>query len=321
MKISYYTHPGNFTRTNGYGIAGFKIVTSLQKLGYTVPYDDPSAQVQLNFCQPNWFVDALRPNQYQIGYTPWESTKVPEEWPDILNQCDEVWATSDWVANIYKENNIKKPIYIYHHGIEEIWRPKQRLNSNVIKFLHHGEPAPRKGGQIAYDAFKAAFGDNKDVLLTIKGNGYSTVRQKMGGAPTGNVKIISGFYEDQDLVNLYHKHDVMVYPSYGEGFGFIALQALATGMPTICTKEWAPYKEYLHELTLEGKYIDSAWEFIHPGEVIKPDFDDLVDKYRYIYNNIDYLKKKFFAQSFNIHKTFDWVRLTKTAFEQLQERL
>lgn len=321
MRISFYTHPGNFSRTHGYGIAGFKVVTSLQSLGHTVPYDDPSAQAQLNFCQPNWFVDALRPNQYQIGYTPWESTGLPEDWPDILNQCDEVWATSEWVANIYRQNNIKPPIYVYHHGIEEVWRPKKRNTGNVIKFLHHGEPAPRKGGQLAYDAFKAAFGDSKEVSLTIKGNGYSTVRQKTGGPPTGNVRVIGGFYEERDLVNLYHNHDIMVYPSYGEGFGFIPIQALATGMPVICTREWAPYQEYLNELGVEGKYIDSPWEIIHPGKVIKPNLDDLVDKMRYAYQNIEELKEKFFSQSFRLHSEFDWLKVTKDAVQGLEERL
>ncbi len=56
---------------------------------------------------------------------------------------------------------------------------------------------------------------------------------------------------------MYHQHDVMIYPTYGEGFGFIPFQALATGMPVISTHEWADYKKYLGPLKLNSTLIDS----------------------------------------------------------------
>ena len=33
-----------------------------------------------------------------------DPSKIKPEWKDRMNLCNEIWATSDWVANVYKEN-------------------------------------------------------------------------------------------------------------------------------------------------------------------------------------------------------------------------
>ncbi len=322
MKISWYTNPGDLQLTNGYGNSGYQIVRSMQSIGHTIPYNDPGCQVQINFCWPTWFEDVLRHNQYSIGYVPWESTELPDRWLEIFNTCDEVWTTSEWVKSIYLSAGVKKPIKVYEHGIGSEWKPFKRNHNNVMRFLHHGEPAPRKGGQMVYDAFKAAFGDSSDVQLTIKAHGMSTVRSGQGitfGEPGGNVKVVKSVYPEADLIGLYHNHHAMIYPSYGEGFGLIPLQALATGMPTVCTSEWAPYKSFL-PLGLESRRVNSLWPDIHPGQMCEPSFDDLVDKLRYLYHNYEQESTIAFANSFKIHTYYDWNRLTTEALAGFEER-
>lgn len=322
MKISWYTNPGDLQLNNGYGVSGYNIVTSLQAIGHTIPYNDPDCQAQINFCWPTWFEDVLRPHQYNIGYTPWESTHLPPRWKEIFNQCDEVWTTSDWVKQVYENAGVEKPIYVYEHGINEEWKPFKRKPNNVLRFLHHGEPAPRKGGQMAYEAFKAAFGDSQDVQLTIKANKVSTIRSGKGitfGEPGGNVRVIKSLYSLEDLVGLYWNHHAMIYPSYGEGFGLIPLQALATGMPVVSPKVWAPYREFIN-YGLDTTPIDSPWPEIHPGQVYEPSFDDLVDAYRHVYKNYDSYSKEAFANSFKVHDRYNWQSLTKKAVQPLVER-
>jgi len=58
----------------------------------------------------------------------------------------------------------------------------------------------------------------------------------------------------ENLVNLYHTHHCLVYPTWGEGFGFIPLQGLASGMPTITTYPWANYEKYIGPLKLKSTY-------------------------------------------------------------------
>jgi glycosyltransferase involved in cell wall biosynthesis len=174
------------------------------------------------------------------------------------------------------------------------------------------------------DAFRDAFGDREDVHLTIKAHYNSTVRGPNNAHPDKaykNVSVINSELDTDALVDLVHRHHVMVYPSYGEGFGFIPLQAMATGMPTICTEAWAPYKRFLpEELRLNSFLAASPWEHIHPGKMFHPDHKDLVEKMKYADENFNRLAATAFALAPRIHKEYSWDRLTENAFSHIVEK-
>lgn len=330
MKLSFYTVKSNLKTDNGYGYAGSHVRNSLEKLGHSVGFHDPAAKIQIDFCQPvlyNHF-----DHQYKIGYTPWESSELPEGWLKAFNAVDEVWTTSEKCQEWYFKAKVKRPIHVFEHGIEDIWSPKHRKPGQKLKFLHVGEPAPRKGGQMAMEAFRLAFGANEDVHLTIKGNGHSSIRVYAShfhrGGPRSilgqphevykNVTMLDSSLSLEDLVALYHDHDVLVYPSWGEGFGLIPLQGLATGMPTICTSEWAPYSRFLGDLSLNSRKRQSIWPDMHPGWMSEPDIHHLVDLYRYSYKNYTNLSQTFFDNAERVHSEYNWDKLTKDAFEHLE---
>ena len=173
MDISFSTHVINLRTNNGYGYAAQNIVDSLKELGHSVPFQNPKSPVQLNFSQPEYY--KLHRNQYQIGYAPWESTIVPESWKEKMFLVDEMWATSDWCANVFEDNGCKN-VRVYPHGIESIWTPIRRRPDGVIRFLHIGEPAPRKAGQMVVDVFGNLFGNKEGFSLTIKAFKNNTTR-------------------------------------------------------------------------------------------------------------------------------------------------
>lgn len=325
MHISYYTVRANLDTSRGYGAAGFKVVTTLQSLGHKVTFDDPAAPVQINFCQPAWM--NFRPGQYQIAYTPWESTELPAGWSERFNEADEVWATSEWVAKQFKNNGVTKPIHVYSHGLDSCWQPprRPRKRGGTVKFLHIGEPALRKGGQMAIDAFRAAFGDREDVHLTVKAYGQHWLRVWKDGDITmpenayRNVTIVTDNYTQEEMHRLYLDHHVMVYPSYGEGFGLIPLQALGTGMPTICTDDWAPYKDLIGPLALRGSWNRSIWS-LHPGNVYYPNYDMLVWLYRHSFDRIDTYLRLYHDHAETVHKAFNWEALTTDAWAHIVEK-
>ena len=322
MKISYHTVKDNLDTTRGYGSAGFNIVRSLQQLGHSVPFDDPTAPVQISFCPPQWY--KFHDGQYRIGYTPWESTVLPDGWLKKMNECDEVWATSDWVANVYESAGVERPIHVYEHGLDHKWMPKQREIGDVVKFLHVGEPALRKGGQMTVDAFREVFGDRKDVHLTIKAYHQHYLRVWKDGEITtpdkayNNVSVINEQLHPDELIKLYHDHDVLVYPSYGEGFGFIPLQALGTGMPVISTHAWAPYEKYFKEYSIGARRDRSIWS-LHPGDVLYPKYDDLKTTMRLLSNRqeLEYAQYVYYHRAERVHEEYDWVNKTKQAFEHI----
>lgn len=322
MKISFHTQKDNLDTTRGYGTAGFKMVTSLQQLGHEVPFDDASAPVQISWNPPHWY--RFHEGQYRIGYTPWESTELPDGWVKAMNDCDEVWATSEWVGNVYEMAGVKKPIHVYEHGLDHFWQPKKRQSGDVIKFLHMGEPALRKGGQMAVEAFRAVFGDREDVHLTIKAYHQHFLRVWKDGKITtpdkayNNVTVITEQMHLNELLELYYEHDVLIYPSYGEGFGFIPLQALGTGMPVVSTASWAPYKKYLTEYSIGERRDRSIWA-LHPGDVLYPDYVDVKNAFRRLSNReeLEYAHRVHYELAPLIHEEYDWVNRTEKAFEHV----
>jgi glycosyltransferase involved in cell wall biosynthesis len=289
-----------------------------------VPFQKGKAPVQLNFSQPNFF--KLHRNQYQIGYTPWESSVIPNEWFENLNHCDEIWTTSDWCKEVFEANGFKD-IKVFPHGIDSMWKPVKRKGDGVIKFLHLGEPAPRKAGQLTVDAFVELFGGDPRYSLTLKVYQHNTTRvynnfidRNIIGTPDelyDNIHIIDKVMNDEELVKLYHDHDVLIYPSYGEGFGFIPLQALATGMPTICTEGWAHYKNFLGPLALKSEIVDSPWPFPHSGKVFEPNYQHLLEIMKDVVKNFKAYSGYYYTQSTKIHEEYNWDQLTKNAFEDI----
>jgi glycosyltransferase involved in cell wall biosynthesis len=328
MNISFSTPIVNLRTNNGYGYASKNIIKSLNNLGHFTPFQDPKSKLQLNFSQPSHF--KLHKNQYQISYTPWESTVIPEDWKYYIDACDEVWVTSDWCANVFEDNGFKVS-NVYPHGIDPMWIPNRRKEDGVIKFLHIGEPAPRKAGQMVLDAFGSLFGNKEGYSLTIKADQINTTRvynnyldKNILGVPDkyyNNVSVITDVLNDEELVSLYQSHDVLVYPSYGEGFGFIPLQALATGMPTICTSGWAHYEKYLGPLKLKSELIDSPWPFPHEGKVFEPNYQHLLELMRDVSINFNAYSGYYFAQSTKIHKDYNWEQLTKNSFDKILKKL
>ena len=327
MNISLSIPRPGLNPATGFGYAAQNIVRSLQSLGHIVTWTNANTPLQLNFTQPHHY--KLHRGQYQIGYTPWESTGIRPEWTERMNLCDEVWATSDWNAEVFKSNGVTVPIKTYTHGIEKIWTAHKRelKEGRPFKFLHVGEPAPRKSGQLVVDTFIKMFGDNPDYQLTIKSHHSHTIRvyDKYGnfGLPENiynNIKVIKDEYSAEQLVSLYHSHHVLIYPSWGEGFGFIPLQALATGMPTICTSAWAHYDNYIGPLKLKSQLIDSPWQFPHEGQVFEPNYQHLLELMRDVANNFNAYSGYYFAQSTKIHEEYNWNQLTKKAFDTILKK-
>ena len=137
--------------------------------------------------------------------------------------------------------------------------------------------------------FIKLFGNNPKYHLTIKAHNESTLRiyDKYGRfvSPTdaySNISIITEEYDIDNLVSLYHRHHCLVYPTWGEGFGFIPVQALASGMPVITTYPWAEYKEFIGPLKLKSTLTDEtlpkAVGDSHLGQMFKPDEIDLASK-------------------------------------------
>ena len=316
MKISHSTHIKKISEVNGYGYATTNMLASLSRLGYHVEQNDASADVQIAFDQPHmWkFIDGM----YKIGYHPWESTKLKPGWVDIMNECDEIWTPSPLIADWYRADGVKPPIYVYEHGVDKVWTPKKRDVTDTFNFLHVGLEAARKGGSETMRAFRTAFPNRDDVTLTMK-----TIQDGWDIQNIGRAKILNKRLNLTELIQLFHAHHALVYPSYGEGFGLSPLQAISTGMPTITVPAWAPYARFLDpNLNVGSILVRTQWHRTHhPGKMFKPNFDDIVDRMRWVVDNYDAAHTRALSLTDKIQSEYDWDSLTSEAFSSLEKRL
>lgn len=330
MRISLgckYEDIGELHNKNGFGYATERMLTSLTNLGYEWDTNDATADVEIWFEQPH-NIRWSNENMYKIAFVPWESTALPntknflnidgQSWEEVLIGADEVWTPSPLIADWLRQaTKSLVPVYVYEHGVDPIWKPKVRSASDKFKFLHVGAEASRKGGWEAMRAFRMAFNGNDDVELNLKiiSDGW-----KIGALR--KINIINGATPIEDLIQMFHDNHVYVYPSYGEGFGLTPLQAMATGMPTITLPAWAPYAQYLNpDLCVSSKFVKSPWPALHPGAMLKPNLDSVIDAMRFSYQNYDKVHEDALNKVAEITAYYDWDRLTKEAFENLEKRL
>ncbi|HEV7242444.1 MAG TPA: glycosyltransferase family 4 protein [Thermoanaerobaculia bacterium] len=78
----------------------------------------------------------------------------------------------------------------------------------------------------------------EDVVYMIAGGGNDAVRlqQKAAHLGLGDRVVFTGLFSEEEKPDLYALADVYVMPSRGEGFGYVFLEALASGVPVIGSK-------------------------------------------------------------------------------------
>lgn len=321
MIISYNTAMNNFTLDNGFGRAGWGIIHALKRLGHTVGFNYSKAPVEITFAQPDYFT--YKPNKYQILLTPWESTELPVGWMDKMVQADEVWATSDWVADVYRNAGVPNVKVIYPHGIERRYTPKLKKREGPLRIVNLGGPANRKGSQEAFDAFREVFGDDRSrATLTIKAYQRSNVRwfdntgRVRAPQELRNVNVVTTQFSMPDLINFTNGFNAHVYPSWGEGFGYLPLETLAQGTPTISTHDWAQYSDYI-DLGISADLVESPWQWEHPGQMYKPDVNSICEQLVYLEENYDEIALQHFKNAMPLHAEYDWDILTQNAFQDV----
>lgn len=316
-KISWFSlnnldESGELWYSQGFYNAGLNTIRALQSAGVGVFYNREEFDYHINFCSPLYY--QLR-NKYNIGYTPWESTKVPTSWLHNMQKCDEIWATSNFVKDIYIQNNVHTNIHVIPHGITDEWTIYERELTGRFNFLHVGGDSKRKNAQMVVDAFLELYDGNDDFRLILKYNNfcYAEIYENGVLVPATNHPQIIGIPEVftvDDLVKLYHKCHCLVYPTSGEGFGLIPLEAMATGMPTIVT-DATGCKEYSHlAIGLSAEPSKAHWhDHVYgadTGDWYSPNIEDLLQAMSSVANEYETVADSALKSARIVHAEWSW---------------
>jgi len=195
---------------------------------------------------PSWDFELASRFDRNIGCYYWEASPIPSQQQRILQCMDEIWAGSQYVADMVKEH-YRGPVRVSHfrHSLAPEWfSPRQRTERETFRFLAVSAYIPRKGFDLLFNAFARAFEPKDNVELFVKVNPGEGCRVEryldivIGDAKKrARVKVIERFMSEEEIIALYDYCDAFALPSRGEGFGMPFLQAMARGLPTIGTTE------------------------------------------------------------------------------------
>lgn len=302
----------------------------IQELKINIPIgyfdiDKAYNEIVVNCSVPDVFVKS---KIYSIGFTFWETNRLPRNWVNHCNEMDEVWTCSKFMKNVFVDSGIKKPVYEFKLGVDpKLYFPIKRSPHSQFTFLSIGSPATRKNSQLALDAFLKLFGNNENYRLIYKSNGPPDARIRLGGELNQiihpRITVIDEEYSHKDLANLYDSADCLLYPTSGEGWGLIPFQAIAKGIPTICTNALACTEFANMSIPLDFKWDSSSMFGIYTGagEWAKPSFDDLCDKMKYVVENYESVSDKTHENARFINKNMTWQKVSQKYISRLQSIL
>ena len=193
-----------------------------------------------------------------IGPYGWEESKFPQQYVNWFNtKLTMVFTMSSYVKNILLDNGVDVPIVTTGIVVEDIVYTKAvpfdfELPS-AFKLLHISSCFPRKGLDILLDAFNS-LDELEDISLIIKTfpNPHNNVLEQLNEL---QFKIVTTYEKDTSLyiknnkkillINkdiprssikyLYESSDILVAPSFGEGFGLPMAEAMLCELPVVTT--------------------------------------------------------------------------------------
>lgn len=200
---------------------------------------------------PLWYADAVPSGgKITIAFSVFESTRIPQEWVQILNtKFDAVVVADSYYIKVYQESGVNIPIFHIPLGIyihEFLEKPLKQKHGSPFIFKCCSRFFPRKNHKLLVKAFAKEFANKKNVKLVLNGGGKwgnDSICEKLQSYvkkhKISNIEITNDALPWNDYVNMMSDMDCYINISQGEGFSITPRESLALGIPTIVTDNTA----------------------------------------------------------------------------------
>ncbi|GAC1334253.1 MAG: glycosyltransferase [Isosphaeraceae bacterium] len=320
--------------TDGYGNASENMILALDRAGYAVggfsiPWilcrgTSDRAQELLNrhfitaprrvviLSPPPFWREYPNLSKLTFGFSMYEADRLPESWIPALDSVDEIFVPATWNVELFAAHT-KRPITVVPLGINTAsYTPTKRVRGDKLRFCHSATASSeiRKGREVAEAAFKSAFQGRDDVELILRSShiyDYETNDHR--------IKKSFGSISTEEQSALYKSCDALLFPSRGEGFGFVPLEFMATGGAAIFPNSTG-MADYAHlGLSVRSKIVQARIGEGRPGfgdgniakgNWYEPNFSDLVERLQYIDKHYDEAMDQAAMSAEIIRDTWNW---------------
>lgn len=230
----------------------------------------------------------------------------------ILKSFDAYTAVSDAAAQ-YVRSLTNEQIEIIPNGIDlKKYRPKRTPGSGgKRRLLFIGRLEGRKGINYLIDAFAVLNDPHSELIIAGNGPDRRKLENQVQDLGLNNVSFV-GYVSDKEKIRLLRESDVFISPAiYGESFGIVLLEAMATGTPTVAANN-PGYNSVLQgrglvslvdpkdanqfarrlALMLYDDELAKLWRKWALQNVKQYDYPKVVDKYEKLYKRLLKERKK-----------------------------
>ncbi|SHL76011.1 glycosyltransferase family 1 protein [Fibrobacter sp. UWH4] len=132
------------------------------------------------------------------------------------------------------KNAIDTEKYTFNEESRAQYREKLRLG-NKLTYVHVGRFHPSKNHTFLLNLFAEIHRRNPNTVLLLVGDGplHSSIQTQIEELCLQDDVLLLGSRDD--IPEILHAADCFLFPSLWEGFGMVAVEAQATGLPCICS--------------------------------------------------------------------------------------
>lgn len=372
MKIKGIRYTAPYKDNSGYAKAARDNIMALHRLGVPLTLNPVSFErarpelmeeenevlnnltnknidYNINFVHltPEFWSKHKKNDKVNIGYTVWETDKLPHSWSDYINSnADKVIVACKWNKEVFKNSGVTIPIGVVQHGInmDDFKNAKPYVVNGVqdttYMFYNIFQWVEKKCPLLLIKAYWYAFQNNEDVALVLKTyrSDYGepekqairkTLKRLKTAMPMKKyppVYLISHMLSEKEILGLHTRGDCCISLDRFEGFGLVPFFAGANAKPIIVTgfggsTEYAKEdNSYLNGFTLTPVFgmMYSPW---HTGDQLwaEPDVYSASKLMQYVYNNQDEAKEKGLRLKKYISENFTWEHIGKKLIKEIEE--
>ena len=272
----------------------------------------------------------------KIAYNVWETTQQPEEFFDQLLKFDELWVPSKWQRECtIQQGYDPQKIKVLPEGVDEkTFYPDPNVTHELtsdgrFKFMIFGRWDYRKSTKELIETFIKTFDQDEPVDLIISvdnpfsGDNMKSTEERLQyfGLNDPRIKVLH-FPEREDYINILKSGHVFLSCARSEGWNLPLIESMACGTVSIYSNcsgqlEFAEGKGIPVDIIGEKPAKDSSYNHFNSqsGNYYEPNFDDLSNKMRKVYENYDFYKKKALTESEEIRSKFSWEEIGKIGYE------